>query len=718
MAAGHLEVGQLVVAASSGPRIMTLTAPMGLRHPRYPLRGRTELLYQLQQQCEGRGDGRLHVLYGLSGSGKTAAALELAHRLQSRFGTAVGRCTWWIDARQAALFEGGLRSVARRVGVPEDLVNADEVVDVLWQRLSQADWPWLLVVDGVDDPSLLDGPGQLAAGTGWIRPHGCACGLVLVTTCDGTPDVWGAGAVLRPVLPLPEEDAAQVLFDHAGSGIGPVGGAVRLARRLGGLPLALRMAGDYLAEVNEMPEAFRDADMPAGFDAFVRALDGPVTHGLHPAPMIADMRRLALDLLERRGFGYAAALLELLSGFADAPVPYTLVLRTPLLRGHDGLEGIDGTAMWRTLRALAALSLVDLTPAPDAGAAAVQAASPATVRVHPLIRDLSSTSRYFPLVVTGLAYASDVAQAGKPEEPGTWAEWTVLAPHILYLVEQEAALATASEEVQVSAAAAAEMGARYLQARGLARQAEAVFTKVVQWRTRLLGASDSETLTAQHNLAAALHDLGEFAEAEALYQRVWQAHCAARGADFPHGLTARHELGRVLHDQGRLNEAEQHLSAVLKSQRRLHGDEHGHTLSARHELARVLHDLGRWEEARGEYEQVLRARQRTIGEDHPRTLTALHNLACLAQDEGLLEEAFEQFQGIHAARSRVLGTTHPQTLSTAYRLGCVLRDRGDALQASALLRQVHTALSSSLGEEHAQARRAAQTLRSLPPVAG
>ncbi|MFB7655012.1 MULTISPECIES: tetratricopeptide repeat protein [unclassified Streptomyces] len=509
-----------------------------------------------------------------------------------------------------------------------------------------------------------------------------------------------------------------MLIDHAGPGVEPVDGAFRLARRLGGLPLALRMAGDYLAEVNEMPEAFRDADMPAGFDAFVRALDAPVGPDLSPAPMIADMRGLALGLLERRGFKYATPLLELLSGFADAPMPYTLVLRTPLLRGGDGLEEIDGTAVWRSLRALAALSMIDLSPAAGAEASADHAVVRATVRVHPLIRDLSSTPRYFSLVVALLGHASGASQAGKPEEPGAWAGWALLAPHVLHLVDQEATLAQAPLEVQVMGASAAEMSARYLQARGLARQAEAVFSKVVQWRTRLLGASDPETLTAQHNLAAALHDIGELAQAEAVYQRVWQGHCAAQGSDFPHGLTARHELGRVLHDLGRLAEAEEHLSAVLESRRRLQGNEHGHTLSARHELARVLHDLGRWEEARRAYEQVLRARRRDLDEDHPRTLTVLHNLACLAQDEGLLEEALEQFRDVHITRSRVLGETHPQTLSTAYRLGCVLRDRGNTADAYALLHQVHTALSSSLGDRHAHARRAALALRTLPSASG
>ncbi|MFC5220459.1 tetratricopeptide repeat protein [Streptomyces coerulescens] len=721
VAAGHLEVGQLVMAVPSraATRVMTLAAPMGLRHPERPLRGRAGLLEDLLRQYRGRGDGRLHVLHGLSGSGKTALALELVHALQARFGSAFGPYAWWIDGRQDALFEGGIRAVARRLGLPGDVVDAEEVVDVLWQRLGQAKCPWLLVVDGVRDPSVLNGPGRLAAGTGWIRPHSCPSGLVLITTYDGTTDIWGSGAALHPVLPLPERDAAQVLFDHAGPNAGSWGGAVRLARRLGGLPLALRMAGSYLAEVIAMPDAFRDADMPAEFDAFVRALDEPVGHGLNPAPVIADTWRLALDMLERRGFPFASAVLELLSSFADAPIPYALVLRAPLMDGEAGFEGINGSAVWRTLRALAALSLIDFCPPETGGppAAALDGVL-ASVRVHPLIRDLSGTSRHLPLTVALLGLACSIEQVGKPEEPDAWAAWTLLAPHALRLAEQEGSLEGAPLRVQVAGAEAAELAGRYLQARGLPRQAGAVFESVLGWRKRLLGPTDAETLTAQHNLAGALHDMGQLARAEAGYRNVWRSHCAARGESFPHALTARHELGRVLHDMGHLSEAEEHHSAVLAYRQQSQGSEHGHTLSARHELARVLHDLGRWEEARHNYARVLQARRRNLGDNHPRTLTVLHNLACLAQDEGRLDNALPQLRSVHAARSQILGSTHPQTLSTAFRLGCALRDAGDTLHAHALLQHVHTALSSSLGDAHAHARRAAQALRGFSATPG
>jgi tetratricopeptide (TPR) repeat protein/RecA/RadA recombinase len=720
VAAGRLEVGQLVVAGpSAGPSgVLTLAAPMGLRHPGLPLRGRGELLGELLRHCAGDADGRLHVLHGLSGSGKTTLALELVHAFQTQFGVMSGHGVWWIDARQSALLEAGLRAVARRLGLSEDLVEAGGVVDVLWHRLGQMPWPWLLVVDGVEDPALLDGPGRVAAGTGWVRPHACAHGLILVTTCDGMAELWGSGAVLHPVLPLPEGDAARVLLDHAGPRAGTWSSAVRLARRLGGLPLALRMAGVYLAEVNGMPDSFREADMPAEFDAFIEALEGSADAGLHPAQVIADTWQLALELLERRGFRHARVVLELLSAFADSPVPYSRVLRTSLLSTQPDFEGMDGAALWRTLRALAALSLIDFCPGQGIEDAQSQSSQEtACVRVHPLIRDLSRSERHLAVVAVLLRQACQVQEAGKPEETDVWPVWSMLAPHGLELVKQDAALAGLPADIQVAAAQAGEMAARYLQARGLSRQAGAVFETVVLWRTRLLGPLDEETLTAQHNLAATLHDRGDLVRAEATYRRVWQGHCAERGPDFPHGLTARHELGRVLADMGRLQEAEEHLSAVLLARQRLQGDEHGHTLSARHERARVLHQLGRWEEAREEYRKVLQIRTRALGQGHSRTLTVRHNLGCLAQDEGLLESALQRLRSVHDARARLLGPTHPQTLATAYRLGCTLRDLGESAHAQQLLQQVHEELSSTLGSRHAHVLRAQQALHSLGSAA-
>ena len=108
--------------------------------------------------------------------------------------------------------------------------------------------PWLLVIDNADDPQILGGPDPgtgVAEGRGWLRPILPSSGSVLVTSRDGNAVSWGPWCVRHRLTVLPAEEAADVLADYAGHlpRLGSDTDASALAERLGGLPLALRIAG-------------------------------------------------------------------------------------------------------------------------------------------------------------------------------------------------------------------------------------------------------------------------------------------------------------------------------------------------------------------------------------------------------------------------------------------------------------------------------------------
>lgn len=245
------------------------------------------------------------MLHGLGGCGKTALALEVIDHLQRGLAGIPRRIAWWVDARQGVVLDSGLRALARQAGLSREEASAGWAADALWECLARAPYDWVLVVDNVDDPRVLDGPGRLAAGTGWLRPHAAPSGLILVTTRDGTARTWGPSAKLHSVTPLADGAASEILVDHAGTAAGSLDAARALARRLGGLPLALRMAGSYLAEVNGMPGAFRDPHTPTDFSTYHAALDGPTSARLHPAQAIEETWRLSVDYLHAHGFPYA-----------------------------------------------------------------------------------------------------------------------------------------------------------------------------------------------------------------------------------------------------------------------------------------------------------------------------------------------------------------------------------------------------------------------------
>ncbi|MFF9078772.1 tetratricopeptide repeat protein [Streptomyces rubiginosohelvolus] len=694
MAAGRLNVTQMVVAA--GPATLdrpwvTLAAPTGERDPLFPVRGRDALLEDVMRICADGGGGRLHVLQGFGGSGKTSVVLEAVIRLQEQ--RAAPEQVWWLDARREPSLIAGFTALARKVGLRAHELRSEDMADALWGRLAALASRWVLVLDSADEPALLDGPGRLSSGTGWLRPHAAPEGAVIVTTRRSAAGEWGGQAVLHAVGPLSVADAGDVLFDHTGPAGGTRRQAEALGRRLGGLPLALRMAGSYLAEVIGMPEAFHDPDTPVSFADYLRALErGGAPAGALQA--VTETKRLSVELMERRGFPLAGRLLGMLAAFADAPIPPTLLLRPSALSCARGLEDLDGPTLWRMLKEFTALGILDQLPASE------QPPRLLTVRLHPLIRDVSQEAQGVGDAIALMACAVALDEIGLPEEPAAWPVWELLSPHALYLARHVTAGSQLGAEARLSGAETVELAARYLQALGLFQQACQEYETVLAVRRRYLGDDHPDTLSIRHNLASAHHDLGDLPRARAGYEAVWSLRTRTQGEDHLHALLARHELARVLHDLGLLEEAQAHHRKVLTQEQRLHGDEHPRTMASRHELARVLHDAGQLGPARSEYEAIFAARLRTLGAQHPRTLTAQHNLACVLDDLGQHGAACTEFETVLAGRSAVLGLKHPRTLNTQVRLARTLHAQGGIAQAGELMQAVWRMSGEVLGPEH------------------
>jgi tetratricopeptide (TPR) repeat protein len=587
---------------------------LGLRDPRRPLRGRKALIEQVESALSVPVSPLVQVLYGLGGSGKTAIALELACERRTR-----GERVWWVDARQSSTLEAGLRAVARQAGAAEEELRAGDTADVLWSYLARYGRPWLLVVDNADDPALLDGPGKLSEGTGWIRLPAVSRGSILVTTRDSTPQTWGGACALHPVLPLTGEgvtDAARILRDHAGDAAGSFDDAQHLARRLGGLPLALRLAGTYLADANNVPAPYREPDTPVDFRSYQAALDRGLEH-VDRGSVIDQTWAMSLKLLEQRGLPLARALLRLIATFADAPLPYTLLLTPQTLAGAGELAQLDGPRVWNLLTALAGLGLVDLQPATGSDALPV-------LRVHPLVRDASLDHAALGIAVQAMHSAALVPETGTPEDPDYWEHWTLLQPHALNLFHRVTSSEPPDQTIADAAAVTANLTARHLRAKGLYARARSEFEALLAHRRATLGGTHPGTLNTRHNLAGLLWELGE------------------------------------------VERARRELEAVLAHQRVILGDTHPDTLTTRHDLAVVLRELGETERARREFEAVLAHRHDTGGDTHPNTLATRNQLAWVLWELGEVERARREFEAVLAHRHDILGDTHPITLNTRH----------------------------------------------------
>ncbi|MQY36158.1 hypothetical protein SRB17_41550 [Streptomyces sp. RB17] len=632
----------------------------------------------------------MQVLCGMGGSGKTAMALELVTRWLGR-----GEQVWWVDARQESTLEAGLRAVARQAGAPEDQLRAGDTADVLWSHLARYEGRWLLVVDNADDPVLLDGPGQLSEGTGWIRRPADSRGSVLVTTRDSTPQTWGSACALYPVRPLTGDDltnAVQILRDHAGAVAGSSDDARRLAERLGGLPLALQLAGTYLADANNVPAPYREPGTPVDFGSYQAALDRGLEY-VDRGNVIAQTWAMSVKLLDQRGLPLARPLLRLIATFADAPLPYTLLLTPQTLASSGELAHLDGPGVWSLLTALAGLGLIDLQPATGSNPVP-------TLRVHPLVRDASLDQVALGTAVSALHNAAFADEMGKPEEPEYWEYWRLLQPHAWHLFHHVTVTEPPDQTTTETAARTASSAARYLQVKGLYGQARSEYEAVLAYRRNALGDTHPQTVLTRHNLAGVLRDLGEVELARSEYEAILAHEREVLGETHPHTLTARHNLAGVLQDLGEVELARSEYEAILAHEREVLGETHPSTLTTRHELAGVLRDLGEVELARSEYEAILAHEREVLGETHPSTLTARHELAGVLQDLGEVELARSEYEAILAHRRDVLGETHPNTLTARHSLAGVLRDLGEVELARSEFEAVLAHGRDVLGETH------------------
>jgi tetratricopeptide (TPR) repeat protein len=673
------------------PSGMSVLAPTGELPEE--VRGRDWLLRELHRALR-RPSGAAVVLAGMGGVGKSTLAAALAERAQraGRWGRAT--LVWWVPVAEVASLTGGLVTVARQLGAaPADIraINdgTGDAPDRLWALLNRARRRWLLILDNADDPTVL---------AAWVRQT--RRGLVLVTSRNANRGAWGRHARILLVDPLDEHAAARVLRDWAPQA-GDQAQALELARRLGGLPLALRLAGSYLESDVALRTSFRDL-LRALDDRDIRpgllASAPSVGLAVNSRAVVGSTYEMSLDTLTARGVPQARPLLRLLSCYAvAAEIPLELLVPGRLAELLGAGPAVPPAAVQQRLndglRQLRQLSLIGVRPIGQAG--------PPSLVVHPVIADANRDYLNGAIRRTAVELVADAVVRLDFDSPADWPRYRLVTPHLAALCQTaaggvdrdhlndllQAITMTARAHSVGGTAAAGEMLSRsalqdlasladeaallrlrhelaWQVAQRRPEEAEQMYHDGIASRRRLLGDEHPDTLMSRHELAWVTAVQGRWADAEVEYREVLDARSRVLGADHPDTLTTRHELAWAIANQGRGDEAEPVLREVLGARRRRLGNEHCRTLATRHELAWIAAVAGRWTQAEVEYREVLEARCSILGDDHPDTLTTRHELAWVLAGRGKRAAALAEYRAVLAARQRLLGDEHPDTVET------------------------------------------------------
>ncbi|WP_285789697.1 FxSxx-COOH system tetratricopeptide repeat protein [Micromonospora sp. NBRC 101691] len=658
------------------------------------MRGREKVVANLVEALRAppsTGGAHIRVLHGLGGCGKTALALELCAR-------SIEGPVWWVSAGSRMVLRAGLTTVARQAGAEERELVSEDLGDVLWRRLANLSPGWLLVIDNADDPDILAGPGRrLADGTGLVRPTSVQ-GMVVVTSRSGRWPSW-----CRPyrISVLDEQSAALALRDAAGVRPGALADARTLANWLGRLPLAVHLAGAYLAATTTA--LLPDPRQPKTYRSYLALLEnggvGPSDDREMTTEVTERVLTVSIALLNARAQERAVALLRLLATFAEAPVPFRLMLDVHVLGQSRHLADTHPGQVSELLQALADLALIDI---------AVGNVVQPTLSLHPLVRRAvletandADVRELRALAAETLNRVATGAVVGSPEEPGRWGLWQLLAPHVSEALQQVGAPTPSAAPLVAATARTAVLGARALYAHGAYQQAMAELERARDTQRVTLGDEHPDTLATRHQIARVRQAQGDYHQARREFHTVYELRRQVLGPEHVDTLITRHQLARALRHQGR-PEARDEFEAVHAAQRRLLGEEHPDTLITRHNLASVLHAQGEHDRARNEFQAVHDIQQRVFGAEHPATLVTRHNLAGVLHTQRDLPQARAAFQSLYDTQRRVLGAEHPDTLVTRQNLAAVRRDQGELEAARAELSTVYDIQCRVCGPEHPQ----------------
>ena len=181
--------------------------------------------------------------------------------------------------------------------------------------------------------------------------------------------------------------------------------------------------------------------------------------------------------------------------------------------------------------------------------------------------------------------------------------------------------------------------ARVVADRGCLRESEKINTRIVDLKTKALGANHVETLQATRNLAICYVEQNRFKDAKALMLDLAKR-CKVLGENHPDSLRTMQSLANVYFHQDRLEEAESLQKEIYPKMLQIFGEEHAETLDHMMNTARTYASLNRSEEAAGLQLEVLNLSRETLGDKHLSTVAVKSVLAAtyFDQDTKILEE--------------------------------------------------------------------------------
>lgn len=668
-----LSAGRALIATIPEQELPAITAlPPGSRMfltPNPFFVGRTQALLAVAHALIKQAAvaiGPVAAATGLGGIGKTQLATEFVHRYGQFFAGGV----FWLNFADTTAVPNEIAACGSTAHLDlhpnfAQLSTDDQIA--LVRAAWQSPLPRLLVFDNCEDEDLL---------ARW-RP---ACGgcRILITSRRA---LWEStlGVQALPLGVLPRADSIALLRQHRADLPATLPVLDEIATELGDLPLALHLAGSYLARyqadltpveyVAELrkPTLLRHPSFqgnrvsPTGHVQHVARTFALSYERLDPAHADDQIARLLLSCAACFAPGEAIPRRLLLSTLQYATVP------VPSVRAAAALErlldlGLIEEVGRETLRMQRLLHLFIQQQAVD-----VQAQAAVEQALLTFAAPVNAASELEPLVSIQ-SHLRFIVDAALDRRDARTADLCEALGHHLWLRSD------------------AEAARRYLEICLAIREAR--------------GDHPEQIATSCNFLGLIHHMRGDFPQARQFMQRaltLWQAHLPA---DHPHIAAAHENLGVLLILLAEYGAAQAHLRYAVRFHRRRWGYRAVQTARALANLGSFFVAEGRYRRARLYLTRALAIRQQVLSPNHMSTAQTLNNLGELLHLQGNYAEAWNYYERSLAMRLAVFGSHHPDVAEIWYNQGRLAQAQGHIDQARDLLEAALDLQVSTLGADH------------------